>query len=610
MSPSARASATVLALLTAAAVVTTGSLSSSAADVAGFTAYDTQIGSSPSAPWTTSAPSDIAVLASAGRGDVVQLSAAPGASTDLMHLVSSGTFAPLDGYLAKTLPSNLYTGASTDDDVPATSGPSFAARVTSGAPELYFDFLWQYSDTATTTAEAVISCRVDLDFPLTASWRTIAWSPICPLYVPQSDITAVGPWGGGGNYTAGTTYRSFNDGNPSAIPLLNTGGPRVTAVTGIGFHIVNTGAEPASVELDSVTVRDFSLDFAAATAPSAVAQPTLSAPGANALTVTWAAPTTHGTPVTGYTVSLLRGGTSVDQQVAADATSATFTGLQAGSYTASVVATSARGSAAASVPSAARVIAAAQQTTVTTSTSPAAVSVLGTAVTVTATVAPGSAPGTIAIFDGATKLGEGPAVSGAFSVTTSALAKGDHSLTATFTPTDSLAFTPSTSQAAAFEVTVKEAPAPAPAGSTQTLLAAVDADDIKQSTDSFTGSGQALGALDASKPLTGELPWSSPDSFVDVYVYSTPVFVGTFPVVNGKVILSGAALPSLAAGTHHLAFVGQSSGALQVLQVQVVPAAAGLANTGSTVTAPLVLSGLLLLVGAGIVLIARRRRTA
>lgn len=78
-----------------------------------------------------------------------------------------------------------------------------------------------------------------------------------------------------------------------------------------------------------------------------------------------------------------------------------------------------------------------------------------------------------------------------------------------------------------------------------------------------------LGGLDPSEPLVGELPWPFvEDSFVDVYAYSVPVYLGTFPVVGGNVQLS-ADISALAPGTHRLVFVGQTTQGLQVMEITV-----------------------------------------
>lgn len=74
-------------------------------------------------------------------------------------------------------------------------------------------------------------------------------------------------------------------------------------------------------------------------------------------------------------------------------------------------------------------------TTTTLATSPAGPVSVGASVTLTATVSPTAATGSVQFFDGATSLGTSPVAGGTASISTSALAAGSHSLTATFTGT-------------------------------------------------------------------------------------------------------------------------------------------------------------------------------
>jgi LPXTG-motif cell wall-anchored protein len=67
------------------------------------------------------------------------------------------------------------------------------------------------------------------------------------------------------------------------------------------------------------------------------------------------------------------------------------------------------------------------------------------------------------------------------------------------------------------------------------------------------------------------MPWagSSDDQWVDVWAYSTPTYIGTFPVISGVLKITGADLSSLAGGDHHLVLVGQTSGANEVMSLAV-----------------------------------------
>ncbi|WP_205789162.1 RCC1 domain-containing protein, partial [Microbacterium sp. CPCC 204701] len=80
----------------------------------------------------------------------------------------------------------------------------------------------------------------------------------------------------------------------------------------------------------------------------------------------------------------------------------------------------------------------------------------GSEVTLTASIAPADAVGTVEFYDGTTKLGERPLAEGAASFATSSLAVGAHEVSAKFVPADADAFTESAS--AAQTVTIVAAP--------------------------------------------------------------------------------------------------------------------------------------------------------
>jgi LPXTG-motif cell wall-anchored protein len=111
------------------------------------------------------------------------------------------------------------------------------------------------------------------------------------------------------------------------------------------------------------------------------------------------------------------------------------------------------------------VVAAATPTTTTLDVTPTSPQVHGTALTLTATVAPADAVGSVQFLDGTTVLGSASVVAGQASITNSTLATGSHSLTAKFVPTDAAAFTASTSAAVPFTIST------APATPTTTTLA-------------------------------------------------------------------------------------------------------------------------------------------
>jgi hypothetical protein len=119
--------------------------------------------------------------------------------------------------------------------------------------------------------------------------------------------------------------------------------------------------------------------------------------------------------------------------------------------------------------------------------------------------------------------------------------------------------------------------------------------------------GLPEGSLSPSKDYEATVDWWSGDSYVDVYLYSTPVFVGTFPVVNGvvQISLSADVLSELGAGAHTLVVLGQSSGDVSSVTVSL---AAVLASTGVDPIFAFSASGFFLLLGAAALFAARRMR--
>lgn len=148
------------------------------------------------------------------------------------------------------------------------------------------------------------------------------------------------------------------------------------------------------------------------------------------------------------------------------------------------------------------------------------------------------------------------------------------------------------------------AAAAAPVADSTALAAYLAAQDVTVATQE--SAGLPAGSLNPGQAHTATVDWFSGDSFVDVYAYSTPTLVGTFPVIDGKVqiVLSPAMLSSLAAGTHTLVITGQSSGAVQAVAFSISKT---LAATGVNPMLPLGSAALLLLLGAALVIVRRRR---
>ena len=154
----------------------------------------------------------------------------------------------------------------------------------------------------------------------------------------------------------------------------------------------------------------------------------------------------------------------------------------------------------------------------------------------------------------------------------------------------------------------QKAAAPAPVASSDALPAYLAAQGATPETPASAG---LPAALDTAKGYVAKVQWNGTDSFVDVYAYSTPVLVGSFPVANGvvQIGLSSALLAKLPAGAHTLVISGQTSGTVQAVafSVSAVAPAGVLAATGSDTTVPAIAAGLLLLGGLALMVIRRRR---
>ena len=146
--------------------------------------------------------------------------------------------------------------------------------------------------------------------------------------------------------------------------------------------------------------------------------------------------------------------------------------------------------------------------------------------------------------------------------------------------------------------------AAAPVANSTGIAAYLSSNSVTEQTQ--TSTGLPAGSLTPDASHTATLDWGIGDSFVDVYAYSTPTFVGTFPVVNGQVqvVLSAAVLSKLGAGAHTLVITGQTSGSIQAVSLSV---AASLAATGpANPVLPLTAGSLLVLLGAALVFVRRR----
>lgn len=147
---------------------------------------------------------------------------------------------------------------------------------------------------------------------------------------------------------------------------------------------------------------------------------------------------------------------------------------------------------------------------------------------------------------------------------------------------------------------------PAPAADSAVLAAFLDDEGVTPLGQE--DAGLPAGPLDSTTPATATVWVGAGNSFVDVYAYSTPTVLGTFPVVAGavEVPLTAETLAALGGGAHTLVLIGQTNGFVAAVSFEV----AALAATGSDVgLLPIAAGAGALLLGAALVLI-RRRTTA
>jgi hypothetical protein len=155
-------------------------------------------------------------------------------------------------------------------------------------------------------------------------------------------------------------------------------------------------------------------------------------------------------------------------------------------------------------------VAPATATTTTLAVSPGTTSVEGTALALSATVAPAAA-GTVEFRDGASSLGTASVSAGVARLDLPAPAVGAHSLSAHFTPTDAAAFTASASAPVTHTVTAKQVDPPAPVADPKvTVTPTKDVDPTVENTFMISGTGfVGAGAKNGAYVLLGETSvWS------------------------------------------------------------------------------------------------------
>jgi Bacterial Ig-like domain (group 3) len=132
-------------------------------------------------------------------------------------------------------------------------------------------------------------------------------------------------------------------------------------------------------------------------------------------------------------------------------------------------------------------------TATTLATAPVSPVTKGTSVTLTASLTPAGAVGSVEFLDGATVLGSHAVTSGTATLTVTTLAVGSHSLSATFVPTDATAYKGSTSTKHTFVVTA------APAVTTTTVL------DVTPTTTAVHGDAVKLKATVTPTAAAGKV---------------------------------------------------------------------------------------------------------
>ncbi len=153
---------------------------------------------------------------------------------------------------------------------------------------------------------------------------------------------------------------------------------------------------------------------------------------------------------------------------------------------------------------------------------------------------------------------------------------------------------------AVWDLTRYQVSLPPPASTTAELLALLTDRSISTESLSDWGATYLNGIVSFE-----DLPWSGArDSFVDVFVYSSPQQLGSFPVIGDK-LSAAVSLSGLSAGHHTLVLVGRDSGDIKVADVTV---AGPLAATGSSAAPVAPLGVALLMLGLVALIVVRRRR--
>ncbi|MBX3311300.1 MAG: right-handed parallel beta-helix repeat-containing protein [Microbacteriaceae bacterium] len=656
-----------------AALLITGSVNvvANAVSVSELLTHYSQIGTTSSDQWQATNLSGISIVEDVTKGEVLQLTSTSSQRTGLMHHTSSNTFAPLDGYLEQTNPLNVFSGGSTSSTVPASDVFSLSVRVISGTPELYYNFIWEYTETfvrpdIATTNFVEVSCKLSDDYALSNDWTSINWRDgeligHCSKFVLANDISIEGYYSfDARTYQGGVEYSGDFADYPNNLDFGITGA--VSAVAGIGFSVSGDG----TAQFADISVRDYKLSFTNELLNSLTLNPgdditvavraienggtivlnsgtynltsldlfqkSVGIVGVGEVVIqqtddlgTGKLFNVRGTDAVIFENLTLRGNdNTVRRTTAIDINSSSniaLSNVRIEGFTKNGVSVTAKfddtfgvlsknitfnnvsiddvdWAAIAFYPVSSKAVNEPIDGVVFKGTTSIKNSQYGIQFADSATDAliSGADGAKIAlgkvVFAGndanvsnnnATKLSlldtstiNGKAVSSSDFpgsnveiIRTSNPGTGGGSSSSPSTPVNSGTNTPPQPQPDVEAGPVAEPPAQDSAGLADLLSnAGVDPEASAQKFD--TPSSNPLNNFDPSKPLTGQLPWTGNDNMVDVYAYSTPVFIGSFPVVNGKVQLSNVDLSALGLGDHHLVFIGQSSGQVDALPLTLV----------------------------------------
>jgi len=270
---------------------------------------------------------------------------------------------------------------------------------------------------------------------------------------------------------------TFMDGSTTIGTQQLNGGPASlsTSSLSIGSHTLTASYGGDTNDAQSVSSPVTETVSQTATTTSLQVVPTSSTPGQNVMLTATVSPSTAG-----GTVTFLDGSTSIgSQNVSGGTASLSISNLSTGSHTL----TASYGGDANDAPSvSAAVTESVGQTATTTSLKAAPTSSTpGQNVTLTATVSPSTATGTVTFRDGSTIIGTPQQLNaGTASLSTSTLSAGNHSLTASYAgdtndaPSSSPPVTESVGQSTTATTTaLAAAPNPSTAGQNVTLTATV-----------------------------------------------------------------------------------------------------------------------------------------